>query len=459
MPAAGSRKLDPHPGGLGKAGTVKRVETALKDDMSGEASAASQARHRSTIMQDSFKAPSQKRDPRLDFFRGIAMFIILVSHTPGNWWINWIPARFGFSDATEIFVFCSGMASAIAFGRIFEHQGFAMGTARILFRAWQVYWAHIAAFLAVAAMLIAVDKALDNNWHYAYQLNLQGFFDNVRHTTLGLLTLTYVPNYFDILPMYFAILLMVPAVMWLRWQHPAAPFVFCAVLWAVARQGWLNLPAEPWSDRSWFFNPFSWQLLFFTGFAFMRGWIPVPPIRKDWLIACGVVLVAVIPLSSHYVWQNFPSLQAVTRWLAPLTVKTEFGLLRYIHFLALAYVAYSAVTALGHRFRGPSVDISRKVGQQSLPVFLASLVVAQGIGITLDQVGHSYVTTFAFNALGFVALYAVAVTAGWFKSAPWKSRPANQRSAGAIRRAALERGEAGSYAGNLAPRPRITPAE
>jgi hypothetical protein len=410
-------------------------------------------------MQDSFKAPNQKRDPRLDFFRGIAMFVILVSHTPGNWWINWIPARFGFSDATEIFVFCSGMASAIAFGRIFESRGFAMGTARILFRAWQVYWAHIAAFLAVAAMLIAVDKALGNNWHYAYQLNLQGFFDNVRHTTLGLLTLTYVPNYFDILPMYFAILLMVPAVMWLRWQHPAAPFVFCAVLWAVARQGWLNLPAEPWSDRPWFFNPFSWQLLFFTGFAFMRGWIPVPPIRKDWLIACGIFLVAAIPFSSHYVWLNFPSIQAVTQWLAPVTVKTEFGLLRYIHFLALAYVAYSAVTALGHRFRGPIVNISRKVGQQSLPVFLASLVVAQANGIALDQVGHSYVSTFAFNAFGFVALYAVALTAGWFKSAPWKSRPASQRSAGAIRRAALERGETSPYEGNLAARPRITPAE
>jgi len=50
------------------------------------------------------------RDPRLDFFRGVAMFIILLAHTPGNPWTLWIPARFGFSDATEIFVFCSGMA-------------------------------------------------------------------------------------------------------------------------------------------------------------------------------------------------------------------------------------------------------------------------------------------------------------------------------------------------------------
>ena len=58
-----------------------------------------------------------------DFFRGLAMYIILISHMPYNKWSNWIPGRFGFSDATEIFVFCSGMASAIAFGATFRRAG------------------------------------------------------------------------------------------------------------------------------------------------------------------------------------------------------------------------------------------------------------------------------------------------------------------------------------------------
>jgi hypothetical protein len=102
-------------------------------------------------MPENSNAAAAKRDPRLDVFRGLAMFIIFIAHTPGNWWVNWIPARFGFSDATEIFVFCSGMASAIAFGAVFERQGLAMGTARILHRAWQVYWAHIGLFLVIVA--------------------------------------------------------------------------------------------------------------------------------------------------------------------------------------------------------------------------------------------------------------------------------------------------------------------
>lgn len=68
-------------------------------------------------------APAARaRDLRLDFFRGLAMFIILLAHTPGNVWTLWIPARFGFSDAADIFVFCSGLASALAFGVVFTKR-------------------------------------------------------------------------------------------------------------------------------------------------------------------------------------------------------------------------------------------------------------------------------------------------------------------------------------------------
>jgi hypothetical protein len=94
------------------------------------------------------------RDTRLDFFRGLAMFIIFIAHLPLNPWNNSIPARFGPSDATEMFVFCSGFASAIAFGGTFLRHGFAIGTLRILQRCWQVYWSHVGLFLTVAAVSV-----------------------------------------------------------------------------------------------------------------------------------------------------------------------------------------------------------------------------------------------------------------------------------------------------------------
>ena len=105
------------------------------------------------------------------------MFIILIAHTPGNWATLWIPARFGFSDATEMFVFLSGMASAIAFGGVFAKQWLADGhVARVAFRIWQVYWAHIGLFLAVAATMAALNATGLFERDYVGQLNLYPFF-------------------------------------------------------------------------------------------------------------------------------------------------------------------------------------------------------------------------------------------------------------------------------------------
>jgi hypothetical protein len=55
-------------------------------------------------------APAE-RDLRLDLFRGIALWLIFLDHIPSNV-VNWITIRnYGFSDATEIFVFISGRSS------------------------------------------------------------------------------------------------------------------------------------------------------------------------------------------------------------------------------------------------------------------------------------------------------------------------------------------------------------
>ncbi len=166
------------------------------------------------------KATPRVRDLRLDFFRGIAMFIILIAHTPGNLLTLWIPARWGFSDATEIFVFCSGMASAIAFGGGFYRAGWLLGTARVLFRVWQVYWAHVGLFFATLALCVFLTDLEITERNYWGQLNLWMIFvesekwDN-SNMLLSFMTLRWVPNYFDILPMYMIVLLMMPVVMWL----------------------------------------------------------------------------------------------------------------------------------------------------------------------------------------------------------------------------------------------------
>ncbi len=382
------------------------------------------------------------RDPRLDFYRGIAMFIILASHTPRNFLSLWIPARWGFSDATEIFVFCSGMASAIAFGSSYDRRGWLLGTARVAQRVWQVYWAHIGMFIFAAAMLAAIDYYGGFDKNYIGSLNLWRLFDDPSLPLIGLFTLTYVPNYFDVLPMYMAILVMMPAVMAVARYDLRVLAGALALIWLLAQSAlWdyssfafegLNFPAEPWSDRHWFFNPFGWQVVFFTGFAFIRGWIPAPPIRI-WLIAlAAAVLIVNIPLSSIGVrelgldwakdWRS-----AYNGWFD----KSDLGVLRYVHFLALAYIAWVIAGPHGSRLRPDGegiatrafvlvVRLTTKVGQQSLAVFLFSMVFAQFSGFVMDQVGRNVWNMTLANLFGFALLIGVAYCVSWFKSQPWK---------------------------------------
>ena len=323
-------------------------------------------------------APPKGRDLRLDLFRGCAMIIILVAHIPFNRLSNYIPARYGWSDAADIFVFCSGFASALAFGQVFVQRGWAMGTARVAYRIWQVYWAHLGLFFVVAASMAALDlsgifvRYGSFEKSYVEAVNLVMFFDAPMAGLVGLTTLTYVPNYFDILPMYLVILAMLPAMMALARVHPALAMGASVALWAVAQTNVLALPAEPWSDRPWFFNPFGWQILFFTGFAFGRGWLPAPPVSRVLIAVAVAYLLVSIPFGRWQIWTQVDWIRDWRDANAVLFSKTNVGILRYLHFIALAYLAVILVGPRGVRLQ--------PTGTGPLPV-LARAVIAQVVKI------------------------------------------------------------------------------
>ncbi|MEL7166872.1 MAG: OpgC domain-containing protein [Pseudomonadota bacterium] len=392
------------------------------------------------------------RDIRLDFFRGLAMFIILFAHTPGNFITSWIPARFGFSDATEIFVFCSGMASAIAFGATFDRAGFGLGCARVAYRIWQVYWAHVGLFFATAALLVFLTD-LEGSWrNYWGQLNLwmlfvehrEGLWENP-NILFSFMTLQWVPNLFDILPMYMVILAMMPLVILLARVHLGLLAVVSIGLWFMGQRAWtealglpyLNFTAEPWVgdddwQRRWFLNPFGWQLVFFTGFAFMRGWIPKPPVNAALFGLAALIVLANVPLSNIGV-REF-GFEWAREWRIEnrqLISKTDFGILRYVQFLALGYVCWVLAGDKGDRLRASASNIVGrvwaailrvilKVGQQSLAVFVVSIFVARFNGFAMDMLGREVGTSLAVNAFGCGCLILTAYLAGWFKSVPWK---------------------------------------
>lgn len=378
-------------------------------------------------------ASPRTRDPRLDFFRGMGMCIILIAHIPWNPWTNWIPARFGFSDAADMFVFCSGMASAIAFGRVFAQHGWLIGTFRILHRLWQVYWVHICAFVTVLTLAIALDHGLNVDHYVREELKLQPVLDDPRTYLVNLLTLRFVPNYFDILPMYLVVLAMTPVAMALALVSPALVGVASLGLWLGAQAGVLELTADASTGRPWFFNPFAWQLLFFTGFAFARGWLPAPPRDRRLALAAVALVLVGIPLGCQNEFQcyagfgAFPALGEAHEALGPLIAKTNLGPLRYLHFVATAYLAFLAVGEGGRRLSGRVPDVLRMIGKQTLAVFLTGLVIAQGLGAILDVVGRSPISALLVNLAGQVILLIAALIVTAVKSPPWRKPPVPDR--------------------------------
>ena len=62
-----------------------------------------------------------ERELRLDLFRGMALWLIFVDHLPPNI-LTWFTIRnYGFSDATEIFIFISGYTAAFVYSRAMLH--------------------------------------------------------------------------------------------------------------------------------------------------------------------------------------------------------------------------------------------------------------------------------------------------------------------------------------------------
>lgn len=357
------------------------------------------------------------RDERLDVFRGLTMLIIFVAHLPENSWNAWIPARFGFSSGAELFVFCSGIASALAFGSVFVRRGLALGTARIAYRIWQVYWAQISLVLALIALAAGLDHVFGLG-KVAEQF--PPLLTDPAGALLGIATLTWQPDYLDILPMYLVILALIPVMMLVRRLHPALPFLVAALLYAAVWARGINLPGNPWNGASWFLNPFAWQFIFFIGFFIGMKWLPVPRLgdRRLMLAAALFVLVS-LPLSFWGILEHWPLAKAARDLLLPANEKTDLHILRVLHFLALAYLVLSLIEPWRDRLDRGAGHLLILIGRQSLAAFLASAVLARLLGAAADMAGRSEPIVALLNLTGFALILATAILVGWFKRAPW----------------------------------------
>src|ERR1700760_1422118 len=242
---------------------------------------------------------SRMRDLRIDLVRGIAIWFLFVDHIPHNA-VNLLTLRnFGFSGATDLFVFIGGYAVARLYGQMAEERGFVVTATRILKRVWQLYAAYVVLFviyidvIGQVAAKYAVPDIID-------EYNVTGIVDHpVRVLAHGLM-LQARPLNLDTLQLVIPLLAAFPLILagMLRW--PKLTLAASVALYVAARQFDLYLDSFP--DGRWYFNPFSWQLLSALGAWFAldgsrygRALQDVAPLRwlaLAWLLFALLITVA-----------------------------------------------------------------------------------------------------------------------------------------------------------------------
>ena len=178
--------------------------------------------------------------------------------------MSWITIRnYGFSDATEIFIFISGYTAAFVYGQVDAGARLRdLVGARILRRAWQIYVAHIFLFAIYMAEISYVATSFDNPL-FAEEMNILDFLKQPDVTIIQALLLKFKPVNMDVLPLYIVLLIMFPPILWLLLRSPTVALGGLGRRLR-ARLG-VRLESSRLSEGVWCFNPFAWQLLFVFG--------------------------------------------------------------------------------------------------------------------------------------------------------------------------------------------------
>ncbi len=359
---------------------------------------------------------STERDLRLDLFRGIALWLIFLDHIPSNA-VSWVTIRnYGFSDATEIFVFISGYTAAFVYGRAMDQHGFIVSGARVLKRAWQIYIAHVFLFAIYLAEIAYVAHSFDNPL-YTEEMGIRNFLNNPDVMIIQALLLKFKPVNMDVLPLYIILLAWFPPMLWLLKRAPSTALIASAAFYALT--WWFGLNIASYPKGVWVFNPFAWQLLFvFGAWCALGGAQRLSPWINSRVTVTLAVFYLVFAFSIAMTWY-FPRLavfvpQIVRETIYPID-KTNLDVLRILHFLSLAIITVWFVPrgwpALKSRIFWPAIIC----GQHSLETFCLGVFLSFAGHFVFTEVSNRLPMQIGVSLAGIVIMVAAAALVSWYK--------------------------------------------
>jgi len=298
-----------------------------------------------------------------------------------------------------------------------RERGIVIASARVLRRAWQIYVAHIFLFTIFMAEIAYVAATFDNPL-YAEEMNILDFLKQPDVTIFQALILKFKPVNMDVLPLYIMLLLFFPPMLWLLLRQPGFALAGSALVYVLAWNFDLNLPAYP--NGVWFFNPFAWQLLFvFGAWCALGGADRLAGVLRSRIVLGVAVAYLLFAFAITLTWYIEPLGRFVPVWLSdwmyPID-KTNLDVLRFAHFLALAAVTVRFVPRDWPALKSPLLRPAIRCGQHSLEIFCLGVFLAFAGQFIISEYSGGPLVQSAISVVGIVIMVGTANLISWYKN-------------------------------------------
>lgn len=362
---------------------------------------------------------------RIALLLGIANWFLFLDHIPHNFVSALTMRNFGFSGATDLFVFIGGYAVTLFYAQMALERGFLVAATRIFKRVWQLYAAYIVLFV-IYVELISYVAARTAAPEIISEFNITGFIDHPVRTLIYGLFLQAKPLNLDVLQLIIALMAFQPIVIFGLLYVPNATLLASVALYAAARVLDWNLTSYPYG--AWYLNPFCWQLLFVMG-----GWLALigtryaPAIRvmqaNSALRATALLylLFALTIVSSS----EIPALaQMMPSGLSDVLLQNDredVAPHRILHFLTLTFLFTWLVPRDWGYLRSYALQPIIKCGEEWLAVFCAGVFLSFAAHLILITGPYSLARQIGVSLGGIAAMTAVAYYVSWSKQQDNKS--------------------------------------
>jgi hypothetical protein len=360
--------------------------------------------------------PPSRRDLRLDLFRGLANWAIFLGHIP-NTALAWLTTRnYGFSDGADLFVFISGYTAAFVYARMMHRRGFLIGATRLFKRVWQLYVAHILIFVFYLTSVHFLAHEF-NIPHLMDQFNVTRLMEFPTETLAQGLVLKFKPLNLDVLPLYIVLMGVFPPVLWLMLKHRNWIMLGSVSLYFAARQFEWNLHSYP--SGVWYFNPFTWQLIFVLG-----AWLALGGARTlHFLVQSRLLLIMGVIYLLFALVMTLAGKLSELQDLIPLRLfetfnpndKTNLAPYRVVHLGILVVVVVRFLPIDWPGLARPIFQPLIKCGQQSLEVFCVGVFLAFIAHVVLVTISDSFFAQLLVGAAGLAIMTGVAYYRSWSK--------------------------------------------